>query len=71
MTQEYEKVEDVAARLGVQRTRVYQLLQQGRFPDAQQLMGRFWLIPRGAEPTGPPIKRGYCPECPHCREGSE
>ena len=50
--EEYETTKQVAERLGVNDSRVRQLLIAGRFPEAVKT-GRDWWIPKGAVPRPP------------------
>ena len=50
--EEYETTKQAAERLGVNDSRVRQLLLAGRFPEAVKT-GRDWWIPKGAVPSSP------------------
>lgn len=51
----YETTREVAERLGVNDSRIRQLLLEGRFPGAIKVGSKErgqWLIPKGAKPVG-------------------
>jgi len=60
MAQELITASEAAKRLGVKRSWISRLCQQGRIPDAQKV-GTVWVIPVGAEILPPPPRKATGP----------
>ncbi len=60
MAQDLITASEAARRLGVSRSRITVLCQQGRIPDAQKV-GTVWVIPVGAKILPPPPRKAAGP----------